>query len=413
MMKSNKAEDEIFSRIKQSLDSHKEDYIPGAWENFLSIQKKRKRKIFLRIVSGIAACLILGFLGSSLFFFEKSNTLKIADEQIATAPGSIPDTNPVAKETGTEPIQAPSKESKLLMASNLHSNLESNKRENLATEERSTTSNFASATPATKDSAGKIAAFPTTNDRQQKENQKDTSKSVADTVGTKKPTQFLPALQAEEGKAIAVVSQRKVRIGINFSPGINSTQSAKSFNFQGGVSADIDLSSKFQLSTGLLLENQNIVNKVQGIVTSSSGPANQTRSKLLNLDVPVNLKWKFLTEKSNSYYVSAGLSSLVRLSQNNKNTVYSQLLIPVSSIVADEVIKSYSIVNQVSVTQNNVAPERNIDFAGRFNLIFGVERKLSDKIYIHLEPYAKIPVSGLSAETFKYTSTGINFKISF
>ena len=146
---------------------------------------------------------------------------------------------------------------------------------------------------------------------------------------------------------------------------------------------------------------------------STTAPLNENRTKLINLDVPVNISWKFFSEKTNSYYVSAGLSSLVYLRQNNKNTTYSQDMIPVSSVVAGTEVKSYTLVNQVSVSENSGAPDQAFDFAGRVNIMVGFEKKLSNKLYIHIEPFAKIPASGLAPGNLNHTSTGINFKISF
>jgi hypothetical protein len=150
-----------------------------------------------------------------------------------------------------------------------------------------------------------------------------------------------------------------------------------------------------------------------GIVSSANAPVNQTKTTLTNLDLPVNITWKFAAVKTHAYYVSAGLSSLVYLSQENKNTTYTQDLIPVSSLVNGEEIKSYSIVSDVSVTQEAVDPVQTFDLAGRINLMVGFETQLSKRIYLHFEPYAKIPTSSQAAGSLNHTTTGVNFKISF
>jgi len=50
----------------------------------------------------------------------------------------------------------------------------------------------------------------------------------------------------QENTNVAAVSKRKIRFGINLSPGISTTQSARSFNYTGGVSADIPLFANVQ-----------------------------------------------------------------------------------------------------------------------------------------------------------------------
>jgi hypothetical protein len=241
----------------------------------------------------------------------------------------------------------------------------------------------------------------------------DSEKISRDSIKAKPEPVLLATNSPEEYQKIAAEPRRKVRFGLNFSPGFNASQSASSVNYMGGVSADIPLSSKFQLSTGVQVENQSIVKEYHGIVASSTVPQNQIKTELINLDVPVNITWLFVAEKSHAYYVSAGLSSLVYLKQENRNTTYSQDLIPVSSMLNGQEVKSYSVVDHVSVTQNTVAPTQTFDFAGKLNLMVGFEKKLTNRFYIHIEPYTKIPTSGQSAGSLNYTTSGINFKVSF
>jgi hypothetical protein len=142
-------------------------------------------------------------------------------------------------------------------------------------------------------------------------------------------------------------------------------------------------------------------------------PLNQTETRLINLALPLNITWKFISQKSQSYYVSTGFSSLVYLKQENKVTSYSNQLVPISSLVGGQEVKSYDLVSQASVTQDTFAPDQTFNFAGRLNIILGVERRISERISIHLEPYAKIPVAGLETGSLMNTSSGINFKVSF
>ena len=69
MKSTNRTEREIFAHIKRSLKSYEEEYIPGSWEGFLKKRRIRKRKYFLRIASGITACLFLGIIGVNLVHF--------------------------------------------------------------------------------------------------------------------------------------------------------------------------------------------------------------------------------------------------------------------------------------------------------------------------------------------------------
>lgn len=417
MMKNKKTEKEIFAWIKQSLDSYEEEYIPGAWEDFLQKQKQSKRKILLRIAAGIAACMLIGYLGLNIFHFVKQEDLKESNRQMTNIGNQIP----VPKTNFTEksllksspPILTHQSDIKNARSTRIDTAGIKGSRENLIAEGEISASKLQPGSDHPNDSQNHSSSVVASMDLQPKNSKTDSIKNLSDTVRNLTTGKFPEAKSSKEDRKIASLIRKKVRFGINFSPGVNTTQSARSFNYFGGISADIALLPNFQLSTGIQLENQNIVNKYPVKVSYTATPANQTRTKLINLDIPVNITWRFLTEKSNSYYFSAGLSSLVYLKQEDKNTTYSQSLLSVSSFVGGTEVLSYNVVNQASVSQNAITPAHTFDFAGRLNIIFGVEKRLYTNMFLHFEPYVKVPVNGLATENLKHTSTGINFKISF
>jgi hypothetical protein len=413
MKKEETTESEIFAQIKQSLENHEEAYIPGSWENFLQKRKQHNRKHLLRIASGIAACLLIGFLGFNYIHFEKRDTQNSVVQQ----------TVPIVRETPGIENKSPEK-SNLLIAS-LKAIVKNDKSEKTMSKTNPGKKEFSIAEVTNKaadnqknsgvaaDSAKKISLFAASNSFQPNKNKVDSAKTSSDTIKKIPYDPFLNLPAKKENQHLAAVSGRKVRFGINFSPGVNAAQSSGSLDYTGGLSADIKLSSKLQLSTGLQVQNQHVDQKIAGIVSSSTVPQDETKTTLINLDVPLNIIWKFISVKSNSWYVSAGVSSLVYLNQQDAKTRYSTLLVPVSLKVGGSDVKTYDIVSQVSVTQNTVTPSQTFDFAGRINLMVGFETKLSDKIFLHFEPYAKIPSPGQTSGSLNQSTTGINFKISF
>ncbi len=418
-MKKSKTDSEIFASIKHSLESYEEEYLPGAWEGFVQLQKRGRRLRYLRIVSAVAACLLLGVIGTNYLFFNDLKVPKTDQPQIAA--GKAEDYKSVTiteKESVTSTPVVRKSDLKPLVAPRIVSAVKSGQGKKTPAAQVSTLSINPLAFSVAKDTV-RIASA-TKVDIAVVKSVPDTMKVISDTTGSKKivkipDTQLIAANQSNETAA-----KRKIRLGINLSPGVSSTQSASAFSYTGGVSADIPLFGNFQLSTGLQIENQTIVSKVGSMAASADAsfglptvPSNQAQTKLVNLDLPLNITWKFIAEESHSYYVSAGLSSLVYLRQENKNTTYSQLLVPVSTVINGQDVKTYSLINQASVSQNTTTPDQIFDFAGRLNIILGVERKLSKRIFIHFEPYAKIPVAGMATENLRNTSTGINFKISY
>jgi len=415
MKKKDTNENELIAQIKRSLEGYEEAYVPGSWEGFLQKRRDNRRRLFVRIASGIAACLLVGLVGLNYFQFEEKDLSKMTVEKSTEMVSEKPLTEkntiqeaPAVVASAKSAVQASSTTSpatavKKRIAQNIQ----------LPTQKETTETPLATL-PASNDTASKAASPLAGNMQFKTDNRRDSAISKQDSTVVPKADQSYLAIQpGEKNQNIEADPKRKVRFGVNFSPGFNSTQSTNSVNYTGGVSADISLSSHIQLSTGLQVENQSLVKEFPSIAASSTAPQNEIKRELINLDLPLNLTWKFVAEKSHAYYVSAGISSLVHLKQEDRNTTYSQDLIPISSLVNGEEVKSYSVVDQISVTQQTVDPIQTFDFAGRINLMVGFEKKLTNRFFIHIEPYTKIPTSGQSAGSFNYTTSGINFKVSF
>jgi len=206
-------------------------------------------------------------------------------------------------------------------------------------------------------------------------------------------------------------SAKKVRFGINIAQGINSTSTASASNYSGGVNIDIPLWGKLEISTGMQIEQQNVVSK------SSDGlaaiPSDIKRASLLNFDFPLNIKWKIFSRKTGSYYISGGISSLAYLSEKYTTTSQRQELRETAMAVGEGEAKTYKLENvetTTSITPNVSSP---FDIAGRLNISIGYEKQISPALYLHIEPFLKIPVSGLANENLRFVTSGITFKLSF
>jgi hypothetical protein len=226
------------------------------------------------------------------------------------------------------------------------------------------------------------------------------------TAYRKADVKITPENDLPDNKAV-----QKLRFGINFSPGVTSTNTASSFNYSGGINADYDLSRSFRLSTGLQVEHQNIINE------SSDNPAwipsGQTQAELVDLDLPLNLTWKFLIRKSTCYYLSGGISSVIYLSEKYTSTSYTQKMVQTVEMNDDVSNVTYQLENVKTTEQETEAPLSTFDFAGRINIMFGFEQHLSSRVFLHLEPYIKIPVSELATQNLRFTTSGITCKVSF
>jgi len=165
------------------------------------------------------------------------------------------------------------------------------------------------------------------------------------------------------------------------------------------------------ISTGLQVEHQSVINKSSAY--NSAIPSDRTKAELVNLDIPLNITVNLISTKSHSYYISGGISSLACLSEKYTTTSYRQELREVTASLATEDSKTYKLQNIETTTENPATNPGTFDLAGRLNLIIGFQSQITPHLSLHIEPYIKIPLSGLATENLKFTTSGVTCKISF
>jgi len=429
-MKNSETDRVLIDLIKETLDNYEEQYILGSWENFVRRSRSRKKLILWFSGAGIAASLLIGWLGfrfiltgsftsdkdrqqhsiSNLEIHVEKETLKehIVIRQVPVIPAATNKTN----------IYSPDQ---ILQNTNESQNKNQTRQENPdphnlpGTAEVNTSGLTADTIPLERNMANRLP--DTVNTRLSSPGTAaDKVSSVSevhrsDTSGNKPDYGKADLKITPENDLSDIKPSQKFRFGVNVSPGVTSTNTTSSFNYSGGINADYDLSRSFRLSTGLQVEHQNVINE------SSDNPAwlppGQTQAELVDLDIPLNITWKFLIRKSTCYYLSGGISSVIYLSENYTTTSYTQKMVPTVEMNGGVPDVNYQLENVKTTEQITADPLNTFDFAGRINIMFGFEQHLSSRLFLHLEPYIKIPVSELATENLRYTISGITCKISF
>ncbi|MEN6619444.1 MAG: outer membrane beta-barrel protein [Rikenellaceae bacterium] len=375
---------ELSELIKETIAGYEEEYVAGAWENFVNKRKRRKKIIYLRFAAGVAASILLWLLGLNIYDKEQpaSTTSPYTNPTQSTQEISVDSSIPDKVQTVAKKILA----SNRAISPTTRSYANINKLETAVSFEITT-----------KRADSVKAVF-------------NTSPTTDSTRGSRVAESIID--QKKEANQIKTEqSKRKVKFGINVAQGINSTSTASSHSYSGGVNIDIPLIGQLQLSTGLQVEHQSVVSKKSD--GNSAIPADRNRASLINLDFPLNITWKFFSRKSNSYYISGGISSLAYLSEKYTTTSYKQEVKEAVTLLGTEEARTYKLENVETTTTHSGEPSNAFDIAGRINISLGIEKQLSPKLYLHVEPYLKIPVSGLATENLKFTTSGIICKISF
>jgi len=439
--------DEQFREMRDILTGHEEEYVEGAWENF-SAMRRRRRLIFRLSASGVAAALVLGFLGISVLS-QPDNSMPLV--AVAERPASVVDQpvtvvdqpvtvvdQPVTvaeqpaevvdqpagvislKEVIAQKITAKNVVAQNVVAQNVENkNVETyNVTTQIVENQNIVTQKAEKQNNTTQNVATQI------NDNKSAEPAKEVA---AKEVTAKDSVKLLPAQRYnfDEGRKLneRKSPDKRIRLGVNLSPGVNTTASSSTFNYSGGVNVEIKLAKNLQLTTGVQLEHQDVDNR--STVRSMSQPAMEAgavvtylppshiSASITNLDIPLNIKWNFINKRSTGYYVAAGISSLAYLRESYQTTTYRQELREKTLTEGTEKITTFGLENVPTITTNTISQSKTPDIAGRFNLIFGIEQRISPTLRLHVEPFMKIPLTGLATENLMFTTGGVTFKVSF
>lgn len=431
-----KIDNELTDFIKKTLSEHEESYVEGAWENFVYQQKRRRRVLYWRISSSVAACLLLGLLFISIPGSDparqKGTPAQITAESIS---GSNEDISQIKESTqkragynNTGMVNLSDNAEEI----NKSKNVEEGEKFGNVDNSKTLVKNKKKAPQTVLEKEGRDLIAENMPD---KIPEKTTAQSPAVTdkekeaaaIQKSEPSEKVVAIQEKEKQEYTFdiresddvrgknLKKKKVLLGFNLSPGINSTSTGASFNYAGGVNMEIALLPELSLSTGVQIEHQTV--ETVNSVANAAIPSDHMNANLTNLDIPINITWRFLTKGAGkdrySYYISGGVSSLAYLGERYVKTTYRQEVREQLNMVASEAKMTYKLENFATTSENKEEPFNAFDVAGRINLIFGIERKISQDLNLHIEPYVKIPLSGLGSENMKFMTSGITCKISF
>ena len=109
------------------------------------------------------------------------------------------------------------------------------------------------------------------------------------------------------------------------------------------------------------------------------------------IEIPVNIKYNFITRPDHGWFISAGLSSY--LMQNEEYSL------------------SYKLYNQPYV-KDYWYKNSSIDWFSIANISAGYQKKIGKYTNISAAPYIKLPLRGVGIGKLPIRSTGILFSVS-
>jgi hypothetical protein len=219
---------------------------------------------------------------------------------------------------------------------------------------------------------------------------------------------------------------KKVKFSVYAATYFNYAEGSKNqVNAGAGFTSDFRLSKNVKLSTGLALaqntlsydnspppsyneRGRNYANAVappilqDGLFSTISSVAEfkNYNANLVGLDVPINIKYEFNPDKSDTY-ISAGLSS---------GTFIDEKYTYRYSYRNNGFANAYATATQdQTITQNF----NSFYFARMLNLSFGVGYPIGKSNRLIIEPFLKYPLAGLGAQDIHFGAGGVNLKFTF
>jgi hypothetical protein len=242
------------------------------------------------------------------------------------------------------------------------------------------------------------------------------------------PKNIIDLMKGEKGTTVVKKEapnkqdNKKVNFSVYAATYLNyASGSANQINAGAGFTSDIKLSKNIKLSTGVSLAQNTL--RYDNAPPSNSGqifstaPANATiaqanafvtkavlsvpefknyNARLVGLDIPVNIKYEFNPQKSDTY-ISAGLSSGTFI---DERYTYSY---------------QYNTAGTTAQPQNETASKsfNSFYFGKTLNVSFGMGYPLGKSNRLIIEPFLKYPLDGLGAQQIRFGAGGLNLKINF
>jgi hypothetical protein len=160
-----------------------------------------------------------------------------------------------------------------------------------------------------------------------------------------------------------------------------------------GLLATYGISPKLSLTSGAIYSNKYYNSYITGVnAYNLSGDPYDINAVCNVIDIPLNVNYKLLEKKGFSLGVNAGLSSYLMLKEKY-DYIYPQ---------------ESGIPSVISVEYRN----QNRHLFGVANLAVSVERRISPRLSIGVQPFMKLPLTGIGAGDASLKSSGMSFSLN-
>ncbi|RYU93407.1 hypothetical protein [Emticicia agri] len=384
----------------EKLRAYETSYQEEAWEEFERFRKKKKKRpviIFWRMAAGIAISLTLGW---GIYTINQSDGehMTVRARQQPHNKSKIEDSK-TNKNTLTESITISQKpvnsQNQLTEKSDAVKNIEANSALNMGKKDENLSLNNLTEEKRFQPDLLQPHIFTGVLIRPKRPFMRPYTKQESEENTEKKanPLQLSIAIAGLANQAANIVTQQ------NF--GLRGT-------------TEIALSNKTELSTGIYIgrENLNLLNTTVPMSSPMGMPRlNQANYHWLNVEVPLNVRYRVWQKGSLAFSTQAGVSMMGAFNQTSQLFYENQrtvVLVSVSENGQVQEVKTTVIDKEV---KNNSSNAQRISLGTALNFSLGIHYPLG-KNQLSVEPFFKYPIGAFTAEKLHYSTIGVQLRWS-
>lgn len=407
-----KKEEEFFDKVEEVLQTYTETYEEGAWEDFETHRKKRKRIWLFKPWTAVAAAVILLVVYG---LFELTNTVpltetlavKKSDQRIPkqtiekTAIDTLIGVNEVTIVKQFKEHVNPSKIARV------------NRNESVKVEDDiyldHKLNNAAIDKTANENQSQKIPNTVEVIDEKKERVAAVTAEAMKN--GIEKKTPVVTANKFSAGaydslvnRNIAVTAAKSNDRSFTYAVVVSPSLSNQKVNFGAGMEVSYKLGGRFSINSGVIYNELNAKSGGKSL-SSASQFAQNADLAVSGIEIPLGLQYQI----NNGFYAAIGVSGMGLLSNRLE---YSYQEDRVASMPVINSNGTEHIIRLFSEQKTAQAKEDLNNYIGFFTISAGKKQAFGNS-NLNIGPFFKIPFNSISTEKIKLLQGGFKFSLDF
>ncbi len=418
---------ELIPQLAERLRNHTEPYKDGAWERFAAIHGRPRRRLWPYSAAAAVLLAAVGLYWATRDSNEPAGPPQVVHQEVApkasapsglTGDGLDDTVTKVAVDRVVLPVDKPTVRDPgpvvAQLAAATPTGVPGDASIGEAVEDYRITADqpTVSAPPAADTTATEVAAGP------------EPPRRLVHTIEQEQPGRPVTDVRTSPKPGRA---QEKWDLGLVLAPSLTS----ETLNIGGGLAVAYRLSDKLAIGSGISIaqlgvgENPNYAPQYSAtpngptVGDSFNGKSElavsyrrevSVTSNVVTLDIPLDIRYDVLK----GFYTSVGMSYVAVLNEQrtshfvgqiNQNTFAAAHLSTADRLASTELVYSSEKVA--------AKPLRGKGYAGFLNFSIGKKMPISNKLFLSVEPYFKLPVGRLAEEEMNFTNGGIRIVTGF